>query len=157
MGRALGELRPGSLATRLLHNIRQAQAPLGRQALARLFPKERHQLGRALDRLSRAGAVFQDEEGRYRPGDGRRYRPQPVKARADLTAGPGLVAQLARIVDRAHAYRRAGAPCLGAALLERAAEKRLPAHITQDLKALASLFAAHRELFPQVDPGRAAA
>lgn len=157
MGFRQGEIRPGSLSTRVLHHLRAAPGPMTRLALAKVFPKDRDNLGRALDRLVRSGFVAQDEADRYGPDSGNGIASRKVEAHRDLTVPAALIAQLACIIARAHAYRRAGAPSMGALLLERAAERRLPEHIRQDLLALASLFAAHRQTFADFEHKQVAA
>lgn len=161
MGRQAGALRPGSLSTRLVDCIRQASAPLSRAALGKLLPKDRLVIGQTLTRLARSGVVWKNDDGCWcavpnavpkpqRREDEPEPAPQPP-------VGEALAGQLYAIRAKAHSYRRAGCPDKAASLLERAAQRPLPDPVRTDLLALASLFAAHRELYPQVALRRAAA
>lgn len=152
---ARGTIKPGSLTARVLAAIAEAGVPIGRGAL--LEPLQSHDrawLNRTLDRLITLGHVRECRAGYELSG-----APRPLKPgeREPDRLSPGQRAGVQAVICRAHRYRQAGAPFMAVSLLERAAARRLPAHVQQDLAALAGLFAEHCGTYRDVEPARAAA
>lgn len=154
---ARGSIKPGSLSARVLAVIEASEKPMNRGALLQpLGRPDRMWLGRTLDRLVTLGHVRETRAGFVWTGRPE-PEPKPIAERDPERLAPGQRAAVMAVISRAHGYRAAGLPIAAAELLERAAVRRLPPHVQQDLGALASLFAEHRQTFPEADLGRAAA
>nr|WP_047580549.1 hypothetical protein [Methylobacterium sp. ZNC0032] len=152
---ARGVIKPGSLTARVLDAIAGSQSPIGRGALlAMLTGHDRSWLGRTLDRLITLGHVRECRAG-YELASA--PRPLVPGEREPERLSPGQRAGVQAVICRAHRYRQAGAPFMAVSLLERAAARRLPTHVQQDLSALAGLFAEHCGTYRDVEPARAAA
>lgn len=148
-----GELKPGSIATRVLEMIDTAgQRPVPRSELhRRLPPVSRNGLGRALERLLDARQIVIVPGGFLLAGRVPAAReivepptvPQPVPE--------PLRRQLDAIQRRAHALRFAGERAAATLLLAAASRHpALPRHVQAGFAALADLFRHH-------DPDGAAA
>ncbi|QEL26133.1 hypothetical protein FQV39_28640 [Bosea sp. F3-2] len=152
-----GHIRAGGLTERLLAAIEIAERPVQRHLLlSPLSPRERINFGRSIDRLVTCGRIRETRAGFIStaiPPVEPTLKDEPEARRLS----PGQRAIVCAVIDRAHRYRRSGSPFCAANLLQRASERKLPPHVQQDLAALASLFGAHRQTFPEVDLGRAAA
>lgn len=153
---ALGSIKPGSLSARVLAAIKAADRPLGRATLmGPLQSHDRAWLNRTLDRLITLGHVRECRAGYSWTG----AAPPPIapglRDAEQLSAGQR--ATLAVLISRAKRYAGAGCPALAAGLLERAAQRRLPAHVQQDLGAMAALILEAGHAYRDVVPARAAA
>lgn len=153
---ARGSIKPGSLTARVLAAVTATDRPVGRAALlGPLSANDRIWLSRTLDRLITLGHIRECRAGYAATG----ASPAPVAAgiRDPEQLSPGQRATLAAVIGRAHRYAGAGCPHIAAGLLERAAVRRLPAHVQQDLGALAALFLEAGHAYRDVAPARAAA
>ena len=152
---ARGDIKPGSVTARVLAAIADAGRPIGRGALlATLTGHDRNWLGRTLDRLITLGHVRECRAGYELAGA---PRPLVPGERDPERLSPGQRAVVSAVISRAHRYRAAGMAFMAASLLERAARRRLPAHVQQDLSALAGLFAEPTGIYRDAQSARAAA
>ncbi len=153
-----GELKPGSLAARLLAMVAEGLgATVARDDLARRLPgKDRCWFARTLASLELAGLITASAGG-YRLADARPPEPAIIERIVPPLSEP--VRQcLAAIIRRAHLLRERGIVVGAAELLRAAAEKMARHPAAQDLAALADLFEHAPSLYPVLDlPQRAAA
>lgn len=153
-----GELKPGSLAFRLLAMVAEGcGATVSREGMAQRLPaKDRCWFARTLASLELAGLITESAGG-YRLADAR----PPEAAIIERISAPlsQPVRQcLAAIIRRAHLLRERGIVVGAAELLREAAGRLAPHHAAQDLLALADLFEHASGLYPVLDlPQRAAA
>ena len=151
-----GHFKPGSLSARLLATIEAASAPVPRTSLrSALTGRDAGFFNRTLDRLVVQSLIRETCAGFVSASAPRPAVHEPIVEPRPLS--PAQRACALAIIDRAHRYRRAGAPSLAASLLERAAERAAVPHLREDFAALASLFAAPHQTYPEVVPGPAAA
>lgn len=153
-----GELKPGSIAARLLAMIAEgAGASVSRNEMApRLPAKDRCWFARTLVSLQQSGLIVETAGG-FRLADARSPE-APIIERVSPPLSEHVRQCLAAIIRRAHLLRERGI-VVGAAELLRAAAEKLAKHpAAQDLNALADLFEHAPGLYPVLDlPRRAAA
>lgn len=153
-----GELKPGSLAARLLAMVAEGLgATVARDDMARRLPgKDRCWFARTLASLELAGLIV-EVAGGYRLADARPSEPAIIE-KITPPLSEHVCQCLAAIIRRAHLLRERGI-VVGAAELLRATAEKLAKHpAAQDLEALADLFEHAPTLYPVLDlPQRAAA
>lgn len=153
-----GELKPGSIAARLLAMVAEGQgASVSRNEMApRLEAKERCWFARTLASLVHSGLIVETAGG-FRLADA--TAPEPAIIEKITPQLPERSRQLlAAIIRRAHLLRERRMIVGACELLRAAAEKIAPHQVAQDLQALADLFEHAPSLYPVLDlPQRAAA
>lgn len=153
-----GEIKPGSVASRVLDILREEGRPLSRVTLRfRTGARNAHHIDRVLTGLVMHKRVRESEHG-YRLVEAQAAPPPPPPPEPEPGPAPSHLMQLvSAIIRRAHRHRLAGEPAQASGLVRQAARawglERFP-HIRADLLALADLFAAHGTTYPELDLGR---
>lgn len=154
-----GEIKPGSVASRVLDILREEGRPLSRVTLRfRAGARNGHHMDRVLTGLVMRKLVRESERG-YRLAEAEAPPPPPPPEPEPGPAPSHLMRLVSAIIRRAHRHRLAGEPAQASGLVRQAARAwgldRFP-HIRADLLALADLFAAHATTYPELDLGRGA-
>ncbi|MET3892801.1 hypothetical protein ABIE41_003877 [Bosea sp. OAE506] len=155
-----GEIKPGSVAERVLTILREEGRPLSRVTLRlRTGASNGNHIDRVLTGLVVRKLVRESVHG-FRLAD----LPAPAPAAPVLEPEPGpapshLMRLVSAVIRRAHRHRAAGQLTQASTLVRQAAGAwgldGFP-HIRADLLALADLFAAHGATYPELDLRRAA-